>query len=111
MSYDILVLNPGSTSTKAAVYRDERPLMTRSMVHTNQDLAPYPALNDQLDYRVGMVRSWLALEGYELSQLSAVVGRGASSPTSFPEATRWTRPWPTACSTTQSLTTPPTWED
>ena len=32
MSYDILVLNPGSTSTKAAVYRDERPLMFRSVI-------------------------------------------------------------------------------
>ena len=73
MSYDILVLNPGSTSTKAAVYRDERPLMARSVVHTNTDLAPYPTLNDQLDYRVGMVRSWLALEGYDLSGLSAVI--------------------------------------
>ena len=80
MSFDLLVLNPGSTSTKAAVYRDERLLKTRSMVHTNQDLAPYPALNDQLDYRVGMVRSWLALEGYELAQLSAVVGRGGIIP-------------------------------
>ena len=38
--YDILVLNPGSTSTKAAVYRDESPLMARSVVHTNTDLAP-----------------------------------------------------------------------
>ena len=80
MPYDILVLNPGSTSTKASVYRDEHPLMSRSVVHTNQDLAPYPALNDQLDYRVGMVRSWLALEGYDLSQLSAVVGRGGIIP-------------------------------
>ena len=80
MSYDILVLNPGSTSTKAAVYRDERPLIALSVVHTNQDLAPYPTLNDQLDDRVGMVRSWLALEGYELSQLSAVVGRGGIIP-------------------------------
>ena len=80
MSYDILVLNPGSTSTKAAVYRDERSLMARSVVHTNADLAPYPALNDQLDYRVGMVRSWLALEGYDLSGLSAVVGRGGIIP-------------------------------
>ena len=80
MSYDILVLNPGSTSTKAAVYRDERPLMVRSMVHSNPDLAPYPVLSDQLDYRVGMVRSWLALEGYDLSGLSAVVGRGGIIP-------------------------------
>ena len=56
MSERILVLNPGSTSTKAAVYQDDRPLMTHSIVHTNQDLAPYPALNDQLDYRVALVR-------------------------------------------------------
>jgi len=80
MSHEILVLNPGSTSTKAAVYRDEHPLISKSMVHTNADLAPYPALNDQLDYRVSMVRSWLAQEGFALSQLSAVVGRGGIIP-------------------------------
>ena len=80
MSYKILVLNPGSTSTKAAVYEDGRSLMVRSMVHTNIDLAPYATLNDQLDYRVSLVRSWLALEGFELSQLSAVVGRGGIIP-------------------------------
>ena len=53
MSYRLLVLNPGSTSTKAAVYEDEHPLAVKNMVHTNQDLAPYPTLYDQLDYRVG----------------------------------------------------------
>lgn len=80
MSERILVLNPGSTSTKAAVYQDDRPLMTHSIVHTNQDLAPYPALNDQLDYRVALVRGWLAQEGFDLSTLSAVVGRGGIIP-------------------------------
>lgn len=43
MSHKILVLNPGSTSTKAAVYEDEHPLMLKSIGHTNQDLSPYPA--------------------------------------------------------------------
>ena len=109
MSYDILVLNPGSTSTKAAVYRDERPLMVRSMVHSNPDLAPYPALNDQLDYRVGMTRSWLALEGYDLSGLSAVVGRGGIIPNIVSGGYLGTRTSPTACCTTPPLTTPPTW--
>lgn len=70
MSHKILVLNPGSTSTKAAVYEDEHPLMLKSIGHTNQDLSPYPALNDQLDYRVALVRSWLAQEGFDLTQLS-----------------------------------------
>ena len=80
MAYTILVLNPGSTSTKAAVYQDDRPLLTRSIVHTNHDLAPFPTLNDQLDYRVALVRGWLAQEGFDLATLSAVVGRGGIIP-------------------------------
>ena len=80
MAYHILVLNPGSTSTKAAIYEDEQPLMVKSFPHTNQDLAPYPTLNDQLDYRVALVRGWLAQEDYDLSNLSAVVGRGGIIP-------------------------------
>ena len=80
MAYTILVLNPGSTSTKAAVYEDDRPLLSKSIVHTNHDLAPYPTLNDQLDYRVALVRGWLAQEGFDLGNLSAVVGRGGIFP-------------------------------
>ena len=80
MAYTILVLNPGSTSTKAAVYQDDRPLLTRSIAHTNRDLAPFPTLNDQLDYRVALVRGWLAQEDFDLTALSAVVGRGGIIP-------------------------------
>ena len=52
MSHRLLILNPGSTSTKAAVYDGEHQTAMKSIVHTNQDLAPYPSLYDQLDYRV-----------------------------------------------------------
>ena len=80
MPYRLLILNPGSTSTKAAVYDDDRQLAMKSIVHTNQDLAPYPTLYDQLDYRVALVRGWLGQEGIGLSTLSAVVGRGGIIP-------------------------------
>ena len=80
MSQLILVLNPGSTSTKAAVYEEEHPLLSRSIPHSNQDLAPCPTLNDQLDYRTALVRGWLGQEGFLLSRLSAVVGRGGIIP-------------------------------
>ena len=80
MSQLILVLNPGSTSTKAAVYEEEHPLLSRSILHSNQDLAPCPTLNDQLDYRTALVRGWLGQEGFLLSRLSAVVGRGGIIP-------------------------------
>ena len=42
MSHRLLILNPGSTSTKAAVYDGERQTAMKNIVHTNQDLAPYP---------------------------------------------------------------------
>ena len=71
MSHRLLILNPGSTSTKAAVYDGEHQTAMKSIVHTNQDLAPYPSLYDQLDYRVALVRGWLAQEGVDLSTLSA----------------------------------------
>ena len=80
MSHRLLILNPGSTSTKAAVYDGEHQTAMKSIVHTNQDLAPYPSLYDQLDYRVALVRGWLAQEGVDLSTLSAVVGRGGIIP-------------------------------
>ncbi len=80
MSHMILVLNPGSTSTKAAVFEDAHPLMERSFVHDNRDLAPFPQLSGQLDYRVALVRGWLAQQGFDLGRLSAVVGRGGIIP-------------------------------
>ena len=59
----LLILNPGSTSTKAAVYDGTRPLFSRSIPHSNQDFAPFPTLNDQLDYRVALVRGVRRLHG------------------------------------------------
>lgn len=80
MSFFQLILNPGSTSTKIAVYEDEKPVLEKKLDHSNQDLLPYHTINDQLDYRVGLVRSWLAREKCDLSKLDAVVGRGGIIP-------------------------------
>ena len=76
----ILVLNPGSTSTKAAVYEGEHPLISTSLTHSNRDLEPYHTLTDQLDYRVALVRGWLGEEKFDLTTLDAVVGRGGIIP-------------------------------
>lgn len=80
MSHRLLILNPGSTSTKAAVYDGEHQTAMKSIVHTNQDLAPYPSLYDQLDYRVALVRGWLAQEGVDLSTLVGGGGPGRHHP-------------------------------
>lgn len=72
----ILVINPGSTSTKIAVYEGENPVYTESINHTPADLAPYDGVLAQLDYRLEMIRAALDKAGYQLSDLAAVSARG-----------------------------------
>ena len=48
----LLVINPGSTSTKVAVYEDERPLFVESIRHSSDDLAAYPHILDQYGFRL-----------------------------------------------------------
>lgn len=48
MSYKILAINPGSTSTKIAVYEDEQEVWSRSISHSTEELLNYPTLFDQL---------------------------------------------------------------
>jgi butyrate kinase len=76
----ILVVNPGSTSTKIALYHDEEPLFTENINHSSQTLAPYRKIADQYDMRRDVVLKVLSLHDIKLSTLSAVVGRGGLLP-------------------------------
>ena len=71
----ILVINPGSTSTKMAVYEDERPLVLRSISHSNEDLAKFDDVIEQFSYRRQLVLDELERVGLSL-QFDAVIGRG-----------------------------------
>ena len=73
---EVLVINPGSTSTKIAIYQDENPIYTESISHTPTDLAPFPRVLDQLEYRLEMIRAALDKAGFPLSELEAVSARG-----------------------------------
>ena len=46
----ILAINPGSTSTKIAVYEDETPLLVRNIRHTVEELAVFPEVTDQFEF-------------------------------------------------------------
>ncbi|MDR2156713.1 MAG: butyrate kinase [Clostridiales Family XIII bacterium] len=72
----ILVINPGSTSTKIAVYEDEQKVWGRNIEHTQEELSKYDAIIDQLDMRCGLVTGHVEAGGYELSAFDAVVSRG-----------------------------------
>ena len=76
MNYKILSINPGSTSTKIAVYEDEHPLFVETIYHPAQELEKYDTLFDQFDMRKNCVMQAVGENGVKLTELSAVVGRG-----------------------------------
>ncbi|MFA6580376.1 MAG: butyrate kinase, partial [Paludibacter sp.] len=74
--FKILSVNPGSTSTKFAVYEGERLICLHTKRHTSDELKPYNTLPEQSDFRKDIILQRLKEDGIDLSELSAVVGRG-----------------------------------
>lgn len=71
----ILAINPGSTSTKLAVFEDETPCLVRTLRHPVEELAAFPHVADQFGFRKDVVLRELAADGIPL-QFDAVIGRG-----------------------------------
>jgi butyrate kinase len=77
MARVILAINPGSTSTKIALYEATRELWRESIAHSAERLEAFRGLMDQLDFRASAVGESMArLSGPLQGRLSAVVGRG-----------------------------------
>lgn len=71
----ILTVNPGSTSTKIAVYDNLKPVLTSTIRHSVEDLSHFDSVQDQFDMRLNLVLEEIEREGLPL-QFDAVVGRG-----------------------------------
>lgn len=71
----ILAINPGSTSTKIAVYENETPLLVRNIKHTVEELAVYPEVIDQFEFRKNLVIRELKVNNIPFV-FDAVIGRG-----------------------------------
>jgi butyrate kinase len=74
--YRVLVINPGSTSTKIAVYDDEALLFAETLRHPHDELAHFAHIADQYVFRRDAVLKGLRERDIELGSLAAVVGRG-----------------------------------
>ena len=72
----ILVINPGSTSTKVGLYDDEQLIFSESIHHSPEELTRFASLMDQKDFRKDEVLKILKDHNIKLSSLDAVVGRG-----------------------------------
>lgn len=77
-----LVINPGSTSTKVAVFNDDEMVASRNLAHDAEMLAQFPSIFHQLELRYEHVMRFLEAGGIRPSSLSAVMGRGGVLPPS-----------------------------
>lgn len=74
--YRVLVINPGSTSTKIGVFNGEILLMENTIRHSAEKIAQYPSIIDQYTFRKEAILNALETEGISISKLDAVCGRG-----------------------------------
>jgi len=72
----ILIVNPGSTSTKIGMFEDETPIFEKVLRHTMDELAGYEKIGDQYDFRMKLIMDALAESGVQASELTAVCGMG-----------------------------------
>lgn len=76
MMHRILAINPGSTSTKFAVYFDEKCVFNKIIRHSLDDLILYENIIDQFDFRKGLIIDALVEEGIEVDSIKYIIGRG-----------------------------------
>ncbi|MDA3907238.1 MAG: butyrate kinase [Bacteroidales bacterium] len=72
----IIAINPGSTSTKIAVYENETPVLIKNITHTPEELAPFNKITDQFEFRKNIICKILKDAEIRLDLVQAVVGRG-----------------------------------
>ncbi len=80
MTYRILAINPGSTSTKIAVYDGEEQILVKTIDHPAEEIAKYNTIQDQFEMRKEAVLNILKENSIDLKSLSAIVGRGGVLP-------------------------------
>ena len=72
----VLVINPGATSTKIAVFDEDEQVFKKGIDHSAQELDQFDRVIDQADYRQKAILDAVAESGYQLSDFDAVCGRG-----------------------------------
>ncbi len=79
----LLIINPGSTSTKVSLYEDDKALFEESLFHDAPELLKYPTVNDQMPMRKGVILEMLRRRGCSPKEIGVYVGRGGSA---YPKA-------------------------
>lgn len=72
----MLVINPGSTSTKVSYFEDMKNVCTESIFHDAPVLLKYPTTNDQMPMRLKVLTDFMEKNGIDPASIDAFVGRG-----------------------------------
>ncbi len=72
----ILVINPGSTSTKIAVYRETKPRLVETIRHSPEELARFNHITEQYEFRKKIILNELEKSREKIDEITAVIGRG-----------------------------------
>ncbi len=76
MNHKILAINPGSTSTKIAVYHNAKPIFLKSILHDPQELKQYKRMSDQYEFRKKLILEELKASHINIDIIEVIVGRG-----------------------------------
>jgi len=76
----LLVINPGSTSTKVAIFQGRQIEASDTLRHDAAAIAAFPRIFDQFDMRRDAVNKFLSDSSFPVERLSAVIGRGGVLP-------------------------------
>ena len=72
----VLAINPGSTSTKIAVYEGNKSIFLKTLRHSNEELKGFGHIAEQFSFRKNIIMNELANTSIDINSLSAIVGRG-----------------------------------
>ncbi len=75
-NYHILAVNPGSTSTKIAVYFNTKVVFLKSIQHSSEELKKFKRISDQFEYRRDIIIDELKNAKIEIDKIEIVIGRG-----------------------------------
>ena len=71
-----LIINPGSTSTKIAVFEDDKNVFQKNLKHSNEELASFDTITAQDGFRKEAILKEVTGAGFEINSFDAVIGRG-----------------------------------
>lgn len=76
--FKLLIINPGSTSTKIAIFEDENEVYLKTLKHKSEIISKFDSIMDQLEWRENLIKKEIKKSDYTLDELDTVVARGGA---------------------------------